>query len=205
MTFLLRLPFMLGFLLVMVVSNWLAGTLGGMLPPHVLTVWGISHQSILDGDVFRLMTGTFLSHDFGMLIRQICFAAVVIGAYEWSEGTWRAIVVFFSIDILGSILVLFVILPLLVGLPYAVSSAELLAHDVGMSAGGFGLIGALFAKNSRGWLLLALTFIAISIKIWIRFEPVPDTAHLLCLLLGFVLQSILNYRRAIERSPNPKN
>ncbi len=191
MTGLFRLPFMLTFLLVMASFNWLAGTFSGILPQHALTAWGISHHSILNGEVFRLMTGTFLSHDFGMFVRQFCFAAVVIGAYEWGEGTWRALAVFFTVDILGSLLVLFGVLPLLVGLHYTVGEAELLTHDVGMSAGGFGLLGAILANRPRRWLMLSLATLGILGKMWLDFEPIADTAHLLCLFLGFGLQTFL--------------
>lgn len=189
-----RAPFTLMFVVVMVTANWLAGTVIGLLPPQVLSAWGISHHSILNGDVFRLVTGTFLSHNTGMFLRQLCFAIVVIGTYEWKEGTWRAIVVFFTIDVLGTLLVLFGILPLLAGPALVIGEAELLTHDVGMSAGGFGLIGGLVAKQNRNWLLLALALIALFVKIGIAFEPIPDTAHILCLLLGFAFQSLLTAR-----------
>lgn len=198
-----RLPFMLTFLLVMLVSNWLAGIFAGTLRPHVLTAWGISHQSILSGEVFRLVTGTFLSHDFGMFVRQFCFAAAVIGTYEWLEGTWRAVAVFFAVDIVGSILVLFAVLPLLVGLAYAVGEAELLTYDVGMSAGGFGLVGAILAKQDRRWALLALATIGIMGKMWVEFEVIADTAHILCLFLGFGLQIFLKTWRVGRRSTRP--
>lgn len=201
MTPFFRLPFTLVFLIVMVTANWLAGTFAGMLPPQALTAWGISHQSILNGEAFRLVTGTFLSHDIGMFIRQFFFAAAVIGAYEWLEGTWRAFAVFFAIDVLGTILVLFGILPLFVGLPYTVGEADLFIQDVGMSAGGFGLMGALIAKQRQGRLLLVLTHIVLAVKVWINFEVIADTAHVLCLLLGFALQAFLNARRPASPLP----
>ena len=180
----------------MVIANWLAGTLVGILPPQALTAWGISHQSILNGEVFRLLTGTFLSHDVGMFLRQVCFAIAVIGAYEWLEGTWRAVAAFFLIDIAGSLIVLFGGLPLLAGLPDLGGAAVLLTHDVGMSAGGFGLIGALIAKHRHGWVLLGLTMAAIAFKVWINFEVIADTAHALCLVLGFALQAVLIQQRS---------
>jgi hypothetical protein len=190
-----RLRFTLSFVLVMIGANGLAGTLSGMLPPQALAAWGISHRALLDGEVFRLVTGTFLSHDLGMFLRQLGFAFAVIGAYEWLEGTWRAMAVFFSIDSLGSLLVLFVVLPILSGPASILSETELFVHDVGMSAGGFGLIGALVARHRANALLLALLLAGIGLKAAIAFEPIADTAHGLCLILGFGLQSILERRR----------
>ena len=127
-----------------------------------------------------------------MFTRQICFAAAAIGSYEWLEGTRRAFTLFFSADVLGSLLVLFGVLPLLVGHTDLASDAALFTHDVGMSAGGFGLIGALIAKKQKGWLLLSLALGLIAIKIEIHYEVIADTAHIVCLLLGFALQAILN-------------
>ncbi|WP_323036416.1 hypothetical protein [Pararhodobacter sp.] len=192
-----RLPFTLAFLSVMVLANWLAGTWGGVLPPAALTDWGLSHQSLVDGEAFRLITGTYLSHDLGMALRQLCFAAVVIGAYEWTEGTCRAIVLFYTIDILGSLLVLFGVLPLLVAMPIAITEAELVVFDVGMSAGGFGLLGALAYQSRYRWVGLLVILLAICAKMLISFEPIADTAHLLCLGLGVLGQSHLPKGRRV--------
>jgi len=194
-----RFPFTLAFLAIMVTANWLAGTFTGLLPPQALTQWGISHQSILNGEIFRLVTGTFLSHDFAMFLRQFCFAALVIGAFEWGDGTRRAITVFFTIDIVGTLLVLFAVLPFLADMPDFGGRAALTMHDVGMSAGGFGLIGALVAKQPKAWQFLTLTLAAIAAKIGFSFEVIADTAHILCLLLGFGLQSWLTKWQRMQK------
>ena len=194
-----RFPFTLAFLAIMVTANWLAGTFTGLLPPQALTQWGISHQSILNGEIFRLVTGTFLSHDFAMFLRQFCFAALVIGAFEWGDRTRRAITVFFTIDIVGTLLVLFVVLPFFADMPDYDGRAALTMHDVGMSAGGFGLIGALVAKQPKAWLFLTLTLAAIAAKIGFGFEVIADTAHILCLLLGFGLQSWLTEWQRMQK------
>lgn len=183
-----RVPFTLAFLIVMALSNWLAGTFDGMLPPQSLRDWGISHHTLLSGEAFRLVTGTFLSHDLAMFLRQFGFVAIVIGAYEWTQGTGRAIAMFFFIDILGTLLVLLAVLPMLIGLPYQLGEVSLSAHDVGMSAGGFGLIGALMARQAYGLVFLVGGVAALAIKAWISFDPIADSAHLICLLIGFALQ-----------------
>lgn len=189
---LLRLPFTLFFLLVMVVSNLVAGTLDGILPPSALVKWGISHDSVREGEVFRLVTGTFLSHDLGMFLRQILFAATVIGAYEWVSGSRRAAITFVSIDIVGTMLVLFVILPALVTFHPSVDIEALAVHDVGMSAGGFGLLGALIARLTQHWLILFAVCVAIFVKVWISFDLIADAAHLVCLFLGFAMERLRN-------------
>ncbi|MDX2483371.1 MAG: hypothetical protein QNK42_06895 [Pseudodonghicola sp.] len=185
------------FLTIMLVANMAAGTLGGSLPKMALAQWGISYKSVLEGDLLRLLTGTFLSHDVAMFLRQFLFAAGVIGYYEWRTGTLRAVVMFFSIDITGSVIVLFGILPVLAsyGQPHIFQEM-----DVGMSAGGFGLIGAILCLTRHRWAWLGLALIAISCKIWFSFEIIADSAHLLCLFLGFFAQMTLGQRR--PRSPS---
>lgn len=188
----LRLPFTLFFLLVMVVSNLLAGTLDGILPSAALIKWGISHNDVRDGEVFRLVTGTFLSHDLGMFLRQILFATTVIGAYEWVSGCRRAAITFVSIDIVGTLLVLFVIVPTFVTVHPSVDVQALAVHDVGMSAGGFGLLGALIARLTQRWLILVAVCLAIFVKVWISFDLIADSAHLVCLFLGFAMERLRN-------------
>lgn len=41
-----------------------------------------------------------------MPLRQIAFAAIVIGAYEWRKGLWRAADMFAATDIPGTLLLL---------------------------------------------------------------------------------------------------
>ena len=187
-----RLPFTLIFLAIMPVANSLAGTWTGTLHTQALTGWGISHLSVREGEVFRLLSGTFLSHDLGMFLRQVVFAAAVIGTYEWTEGTRRTLVMFLTIDIVGTLLVLFAVLPALVYALPAFDTAAFAVHDVGMSAGGFGLIGALTAQQRHRWLYLLAICAAIFVKIAISFDAIADSAHLLCLFMGFALQLALN-------------
>lgn len=190
-----RLPFTLIFLATLVLANWAAGTLQGTLPLKALAGWGISHRNIVEGETFRLLTGTFLSHDLAMFARQMVFAATVIGLYEWNTGSLRTATLFFSVDLIGTLIVVFIVLPVLAATPLAGPSA-LQSYDVGMSAGGFGLIGALAAMQRRAVLLFALVLAAIVIKVWFSFDIIADSAHVVCLLLGFTLQTALPFSSA---------
>lgn len=184
-------PFTLVFLIVMVAANFLAGTFDGALPDQALQKWGIGHDSVAQGDFYRLITGVFLSHDLGMLARQFCFVALVIGFYEWTQGTWRAACMFVSIDVLGTLIVLFVILLPLNDGPVDALNGIISVHDVGMSAGGFGLIGAIIAMwRGRIWLLFAV-LASIAIKVWVQFDPIADIAHSVTVLMGFGAQYFL--------------
>ncbi len=65
-TSIIRLRFTILFLLIMLIANFLAGSLAQDLPDGILADWGIGHDSVLSGEVFRLITGIFLSHDADM-------------------------------------------------------------------------------------------------------------------------------------------
>lgn len=187
----LRIPFTLVFVLIMLGANYAAGTFAGDLPKLSLQNWGISHQNIVQGELFRLISGTFLSHNVAMFLRQICFAAAVIGFYEWRQGSFRTILMFVLIDIVGSLVVLFAVLGPLDGVPWADLEGVRSLHDVGMSAGGFGLIGAIAATIRHRKLALVAILASIAAKVFFQFDPIADTAHVVTLLMGFALQGLL--------------
>jgi len=186
-----RVPFTLGFLGVMIAANWAAGTLSGRLPLRALRNWGISHRRVVRGEAFRLLTGTFLSHDRAMFCRQLVFAAAVIGYYEWQTGTLRATLMFAGINVVGSLIVLFAILPLIATLWPDSGLAPLRSLDVGMSAGGFGLVGTIVWQWPDPWLWLTALLAAIAVKAWLKFELIADTAHVVCLILGVMAEAML--------------
>jgi hypothetical protein len=186
-----RVPFTILFLLLMVLANGLAGTLSGRLPFRRLREWGISHKRLLRGETFRLLSGTLLSHDRAMFARQMAFAASVIGYYEWQFGTVRAFLMFAGINLLGLLLVVFAVVPLLARRMAQSSVRPLHSLDVGMSAGGFGLVGAIMVDLPHAAALLCATILAIGLKMRVKFEVIADTAHVVCLVLGFACQMIL--------------
>lgn len=185
-----RIPFTLLFLSIMCVANWSAGTFDGVLPSESLASWGISHQTVVSGDFTRLFTGTFLSHDPGMFVRQLIFAAAVIGYFEWRTSTLRTAATFFAIDLVGTLIVLFGVIPFAAAIPEIGPSDAKAALDVGMSAGGFGLIGAILASWPHKWLLLGAVVAAIGIKVWYDLDLIADSAHLICVLIGFAVQQV---------------
>lgn len=177
-----RFRFTLLFLVAMILANAAAGTLSGELPSEALREWGVGQESVWHGGLIRLLTGTFLSHDVDMLLRQILFAAAVIGYTEHRLGSWRAALAFFGFDILSTML-------LLSAVWLVPSLAEVAAfNDVGMSMGGFGLLGLAIAGLRFRLGLLALMLAGIATKIAIDFEALTDTGHVLAMGLGFVTE-----------------
>lgn len=190
----MRYRFTLLFLAAMVFANTAAGTLDGELPGEMLEVWGIGQEAVWSGDFVRLLTGTFLSHDVGMFFRQIVFAALTLGYTERVRGSLPAAMAFFALEI-GSTLVLLTAVWMLPSL----SDVSAL-NDVGMSMGGFGLVGLAIAGVRYRWFFLFAVLLAISIKVAVDFEPLTDTGHVIALLLG-VLVGLLMQRKMTTGRP----
>ena len=175
-----KLRFTMLFVMAMILANAFAGTLSGALPSDVLATWGVGQQSVWSGDLFRLLTGTFLSHDLDMLIRQVIFAAVAIGYTEWIWGSRRAALLFLMLDVSATLFLLTTVW----ALPAMADVATL--NDVGMSMGGFGLLGLAIAGWRGRIALFLIALLAIGAKIALDFELLTDTGHLLALTLGFL-------------------
>lgn len=184
----LRLRFTLLFLIAMIVANALAGTLSGELPPEALDAWGVGQLSVWSGDLSRLLTGTFLSQDVDMLVRQLLFAAAILGFTEWTWGSGRSALLFLALDLAATLLLLTAVWML----PALAEVAAL--NDVGMSMGGFGLVGLAIARWRGRFALFALVLAGIGAKIGFDFEPLTDVGHVLALCLGF-LAGLLLHRR----------
>lgn len=182
-----RLRFTLLFLLAMITANFLAGNFSDDLSLDVLDDWGVGQDSVWAGDLTRLLTGTFLSHDIDMLIRQIIFASVVIGYTEWNWGSIRAAITFFALDIGSTLLLLTAVWVL----PSLADVAAL--NDVGMSMGGFGLIGFITANLRNRFGFFAFAMLGILVKIYFDFEPLTDTGHLIAICIGFVVGQFLRF------------
>lgn len=193
-----RYRFTLVFLVLMVVANALAGSLGGLLAPQHLANWGISLNALANGEIFRLVTAVFLSHDQGMLLRQLIFAALVIGGHELQVGWRQTLLIFSAIDIISTALLF-----LLVWIAWLGDLSEIaLVHDVGMSAGGFGLLGSLVAGLGTRWLWIIATGIAVVLagKIIVSPDIIADGVHLIAFPIGFAMRMFLD-RRTKAASP----
>ena len=182
----LRLRFTLVFLAAMLGANLLAGSLGQDLPGWVLRDWGIGYNAVLSGEVFRLIAGTFLSHDPAMALRQFFFAATVIGYAEWMQGSARTAALYFGLDIAATLI-------LLACIGWGAGVVDLTStNDVGMSIGGFGLIGTILARWPRAWAWFAASLLAIAIKFAAAPDLLADSGHVLALVMGFALQSVMS-------------
>ena len=185
-----RVPFTLGFLAVMLVANALAGTFSGQIDPHALASWGIGVDAIGSGNLLRFLTAIFLSHDLPMLLRQLAFAAGVIGLAEWRWGSWRTAGLFFGLDFVTSV-ILIAAVALIPGLGGWAATT-----DVGMSMGGFGLIGVLMSSRRRALVGLVAVLVLIAVKYALAPDPLADGGHVIALVIGFCLGRARSSRAA---------
>lgn len=188
-----RLSFTIAFLAVMLAANIMTETFGGVLPAYHLQGWGLSLDGLMNGEVFRLITAVFLSHDIGMFFRQFLFAASVIGIYEWLNGSGRAIAMFLFTDIVSTI-VFFILLISILSFGSEALSGIAARHDVGMSGGGFGLLGALAASRRRHGLIFIAVVAGLAGKLVIWPDLIADGLHLVAFPVGYLAARFLASR-----------
>ena len=191
----LRLRFTLLFVVAMLFANGVAGTFSGEIDPHVLAAWGVGVNALRDGDPTRFVTATFLSHDLPMLLRQLPFAALVIGRAEWLWGTWRTAGMFFAIDVMATL----VLLAAVALIPRLGALAG--TTDVGMSMGGFGLIGLLIAAWRHRVAALIALLALVAAKYALAPEPLADGGHVIAVVLGFGLGLVGMHMPGLENAP----
>ena len=185
-----RLRFTLVFLAVMIAANWAAGGIWRDLPAAAMARWGISHDDLARGEFHRLITANFLSKRPRMLLNQVSFTLCIIGWYEWYHGSLRAFAMFFVTNTAAFLLTLFGVIWILKGHPFGAGLGTL--RDIGMSAGGFGLIGAILAALPRKWLLLSVALALLGAKFFVLPDPIADIAHPIALVMGFTLDLYLS-------------
>lgn len=187
---LLRWPFTITFLAVMLICAVASGSIFGSLPDPVLQRYGVSLNGFLEGRFYTLISSIFLSRDAGMFAKQIAFAAIVISLVEMRWGSRRAATWFFLSDFAGTLTLFFgVIWPLS---HYVPGFSGLAAQaDVGMSGGGFffnGLIAGLMVPKRYRLLAIGLLYLWIAATWFIEADPLADTLHFITLSAAMIAQ-----------------
>lgn len=144
----------------------------------MIAAGALHRESVLHGEIWRLVSAMFLHGDFGHLLGN-CFILYIVGmACEHAVGLWRTTALYFTSGICGFML-------------------SLLVHpgpSVGASGAIFGLVGALvaflfrhrrefFVREKRTGVVLA-TWAAYQIGIGFLTPFVDNAAHLGGLLAG---------------------
>ena len=199
-----KLRFTLLFLIVMLAANLAVGSLLKQPSyPWFQEDFGIGYDSLMRGEIYRLLTSIFLSRRIFMYADQVIFTLATIGVYEYICGTWRAVWMYFAINTAGLLLTLFAVIKPLALLGIGPFASVLAANDIGMSAGGFGLVGAMASFTRWPKTLLALVLLGMAIKPFLHADPIADTGHIVTFLVGFGLQKYVNRRDAQSSAQQP--
>ncbi len=158
--------------------------------PDVLARWGFSPHDLTHGRWFTLITSVFLTRNPLMFWGILLFTLGAVGVLEWQVGPRRALTVYWQTELIGT-LGTAVLLQAIVPASWAPLASSLArTHEVGMSAGGFGCLGAVVARLPRrraAALWGVMTYLVVRLVFFTQLSG--DTVHLMTFPLGCYLES----------------
>jgi phosphatidylglycerol lysyltransferase len=165
------------------------GAVLGELSPATKQQWGFGLHDFGEGRSYTIITSTFFVRDLRMLTGILLLIGYSIGIYEWVAGTRRALLLYWSTNILATFLASWLLVALLnyAGSPLGRELAFM--SDVGPSAGALGAIGGWVDRvpyRYRRWLFPTIMIYLMG-KLALLPEPLADTIHLVAFPLGFAL------------------
>lgn len=186
-----RLPYTLILALGVIIAGILTGAPWKAVDPGVIQHWGFALDDLREGRWFTLLTGVLITRGPLMFWGIVVFAFASVGGLEWQIGPRRAVVRYWQTELVGSIggpLVLQVALasthsPLAASFPHIA--------EVGMSAGGFGCLGAALACLTARTRQVGFWGVTVYLVVRLVFftELASDTVHLITFPLGYWLES----------------
>ena len=200
MTWIRRFPFTISLLAAVCIASGLSQCLPGRLPSAWSADYGFAPKHFVSGDLLRLITSIFLTHDglhFGFAVTMIL---LVVAWSESAFGSLTTLCIFASSHLTS-------MLAFAIGvgaLQWTYLSQTLSAlydfHDVGPSAGYYGCLGALLVASKwsyRQWITIGLLVVLI-LRIAISVKSMPeshavmsaDIVHLFATLVGMAIQSM---------------
>lgn len=193
-----RVPFTLIMLTGIVIVALITGATSGQLTPDVLNRWGFSLSDLWQGGWYSLVTEVLFTHSPFMFWGILPLVVCSIGIYEWQAGTRQTCLLYWIMDVGGTLIVsLVLVLPLYLartdlGMSLAFSG------DVGMSGGGFASLGGWIHQlpapaRKRAFAAVAVYLI---LHLFVVTDLFSDILHLLTFPVGFWLDGWLSKRFA---------
>lgn len=190
MTYLRRLPFTLLMELLIIIVAVTHGSIWGHLSQSATLRWGVGLHNLWEGRFYTFITSTFFVRDLRMFAGMIFLIGYSVGIYEWLRGTKRAIMLYWSTNLLAPLLAcLFVVLPLYLA-GTAIGQELAFLSDMGASAGAAGCVGGSVSQaphRYRKWLFGFILLFLVS-KLLFFPEPFADTIHLIAFPIGFAIE-----------------
>ncbi|QDS96512.1 hypothetical protein FF011L_53240 [Roseimaritima multifibrata] len=201
MNTLLRLPFTLTMLSVLIAAGIYGRSHVGLLDQTIQDRAGYSMRLIVEGQVHRAITSLLFTAGGWRFYSSIAMFGLGVGYVEWNYGTTRSLATFFGIHI--TTLALMTIGVLAVNAMASTHRGQLLWHvqDVGPSAGYYGCIGLALAglASPIRWPIIALILLVLIARATWSFIHLPedgqmlsaDFAHLIAFPLGMLCTSLV--------------
>ena len=200
MSTILRLPFTLAMLTVLITAGIYGRSHVGLLDEHVGRSAGYSMRLLIEGEVHRVVTSLLFTAGGWRFYSSLAMFAFSVGCVEHHYGTPRALTTFFGVHFVTlAVMAMGVIVAGTIG---ETLRGQLLWHvlDVGPSAGYYGCLGfaiAGLASQQRMPIIIALVTVLLLRATW-SFIHLPedgrvlsaDLAHLIALPLGIASASI---------------
>lgn len=197
-----RLPFTLFMELAIIGVAVAHGAVLGELSPAAKTRWGFGLHDLWEGRLYTTVTSTFFVRDLRMFLGILLLIGYSLGVYEWLAGTRRALFVYWSTNILATLLAAWLLVaPLYYWAGTPLGRELALMSDVGPSAGALGCIGGWVYRlpdRFRRRVFLGILVYLVG-KLTLFREPFADATHLIAFPLGFVLDGWVWDRQSLNR------
>ncbi len=197
MFWLRRFPFTACLLIVVATAAICAQAFPGSLDSYWSMNFGFAPRHLVSGELLRLVTSVFLTHDALHLASALCMILLVVAQSERVFGSIKALILF-GLSHLTSMLVF----AIGVGIgQWALISPAIATlydfHDVGPSAGYYGSLGGLlltWKSKYRSWSILAvIAFLVVRATTSANSMPEShavlsaDIVHLIAVVAGMAI------------------
>ncbi len=191
-----RFPFTLFTLTLLAVAAWVTETVTGKMTADVINRLGFAPRDLFNLDLWRMITSLLVTDGSRTFWLALLMVFITVGSAEWLAGTLHTILTFWGVHLLTlAIQSLLIVWPMhLFG--FNITTALLLARDVGPSAGYFACFGLAlyYIMKPWNWIISLIIFasLAVSFTQSLTSRPISilelsaDMAHLIAFPLGWL-------------------
>ncbi len=182
----------------------------GSLYPDNVSNLGLAPRHLVSGELVRVITSVFLTHDWSHLTAAVVMASLAVGGCEFTLGT-KVAVCTFSLSHLTSVLIFAVGIGFLHWMQLGQTISTLYSlHDVGPSAGYYGCLSRTIVASkipSRRMWTISL-FAVLTVRTLVSFFQMPDSqirlsadvVHLIAASVGVVLHALFHQNNLFHQN-----
>jgi hypothetical protein len=193
---LIRLPFTLALLLVVIVAALKTSTIGGKLSNSWRRRVGYAPRDLWILEVWRIVTSALVTSGGRSFWQALFLIAMTVGAIEWIAGTLWAVLVFWGVHMATMVIESLLLSGSLVTSGISKNRVIETSRDVGSSAGYFGSLGFALSFLPKRLTILAGSSIGLGLLLVFGLnkrrsshpsQRLADLAHLIAFPLGWLL------------------